>query len=135
MTHRKALKWWEAKEGNFEVTPQALSSITKSLMERDGPEAPTTVHGPSGITYHLNENANITVDCLENQFTSHGLCDKNHESQVETEVQALLASGDDIPKDIHKLVNSLKLRKAYGLDGIPNKSSIFQDHWYIYTFI
>jgi hypothetical protein len=41
--------------------------------------------------------------------------------------QALLASVEDIPLgkvrscDIHKLVNSLKLRKACGLDGIPNE--------------
>jgi hypothetical protein len=47
--------------------------------------------------------------------------------QVETRVQALLASVDDTslgevrPCDILKLVNSLKLRKACGLDSIPNK--------------
>jgi hypothetical protein len=40
---------------------------------------------------------------------------------------ALLASVDNTllgelrPCDIHKLVNSLKLRKACGLDGIPNE--------------
>jgi hypothetical protein len=46
---------------------------------------------------------------------------------VETRVQALLASVDETPLvkvrpcDIHKLANSLKLRKACGLDGIPNE--------------
>jgi hypothetical protein len=66
------------------------------------------------------------MDCLENQFTSHDLCDENHEQQVETRVQALLASVDHTllskvrPCDIHKLANSLKLRKACGL-GIPNE--------------
>jgi hypothetical protein len=46
---------------------------------------------------------------------------------VETRVQALLASVDETPLgkvkpcDVHKLANLLKLRKAYGLDGIPNE--------------
>jgi hypothetical protein len=95
-------------------------------MKRDGP---TTVHGPLGITYHLNEKVNAIVDSLENQFTFHDQCDENHERQVETtdRDQALLVSADDTPLGkvqpcvIHKLVNALKLRKACGLDGIPNK--------------
>jgi hypothetical protein len=69
----------------------------------------------------------MIVGCLENQFTSHDLCDENHEQQVETRAQALLAFVDNTPFgkvrtcDIHKLANSLKLRKACGLDGIPNE--------------
>jgi hypothetical protein len=71
---------------------------------------PTTIHGPLGITYHLKEKANMTAGCLE-----------NHERQ---RVQALLASVDDTqsvrarPCDLHKLADSLKLRKACGLNGI-----------------
>jgi hypothetical protein len=34
-------------------------------MKRDGPRAPTAVHGPLRITYHPNEKANVTADCLE----------------------------------------------------------------------
>jgi hypothetical protein len=48
-------------------------------MKRDGPKAPTAVHGPLGRTYHLNEKANMSADSFENQFTSHDLCDENHE--------------------------------------------------------
>jgi hypothetical protein len=48
-------------------------------MKRDGPKAPTAAHGPLGITYHPYEKANMTVNYLENQFTSHELCDENHE--------------------------------------------------------
>jgi hypothetical protein len=61
-------------------------------------------------------------------FTSHELCDENHARQVETTVKALLASisgaplGKVQPCDIHNLANSLKLRKACGLNGIPNES-------------
>jgi hypothetical protein len=82
MTHRKAFEWWETKVGNCEVTPQALWPIVKSFMKKDGPKAPTTLFGPLGIRYHPNEKANMIVDCLENQFTSHDLCDENHERQV-----------------------------------------------------
>jgi hypothetical protein len=48
---------------------------------------------------------------------------------VETRVQALLASVHDFPWGkvrpcgIHELVNSLKLRKFLGLDGISQASS------------
>jgi hypothetical protein len=96
-------------------------------MKRNGPRAPTAIHGPLGITYQPEEKANVIADYLENQFTSHDLCDENHERQVETTVQVLLASEDDTllkkvwPCDVHKLANSLKLRKACGLDGIPNQ--------------
>jgi hypothetical protein len=84
-------------------------------------------HGPLGITYYPKEEANIIADCLENQFISHDLSDENHEREVDTTVQALLAYIDGTPLDklrpcdIHKLANSLKLRKASGLDGIPNE--------------
>jgi hypothetical protein len=63
-------------------------------MKRDGPKAPAAVYGPLGITYHANEKANAIADYLENQFTSHDLCDENYERRVETTVQALLASVD-----------------------------------------
>jgi hypothetical protein len=115
------------KGGNCEVTPQALCPIAKSLLKRAGPKALTTIHGPLGIIYQSNEKTNVIADCLENQFTSHDLCDKNHERQVETTVQTRLTSvsrtllGKVRPCDIHNLANTLKLRKASGLDGIPNE--------------
>jgi hypothetical protein len=124
MTGRKPLECWEIKVGKCEVTPQALWHIVKSLMIRDGPNAPDPVHNTLGITYHPKEKANATADCLENQFTSHDLCDENHEQWVETTVKALLASVDATllgkvrPCDIHKVLNSLKVRKTCGL---PNK--------------
>jgi hypothetical protein len=96
-------------------------------MKMEGPKAPTAVRGPLGITYHPNEKANVIADCLYIQFTSHELCDKNHEREVGTTIQARLASVDGTPLgkvrpcEIHKLANSLKLRKASGLDGIPNE--------------
>jgi hypothetical protein len=115
MTRRKALGRCKTKAGNCEVTPQALQPIAKLLMKRNGPRAPTADDGSLGITYHLDENANVIMDCLENNFTFHDLCDKNHERQVETTVQALLTSvegtplGKVRPCDIHKIANSLKL--------------------------
>jgi hypothetical protein len=97
MTRRKAHERWETEVGNCEVTPQALWSIAKSLMKKDGPKAPTAIHGPLGITDHPNEKAKAIADYLENQFTSHDPCDGNNEGQVATTVQALLASVDNIP--------------------------------------
>jgi hypothetical protein len=90
-------------------------------MEWDGQKAPTAHHAPLGVP-HWNEKGNVIADCSENQFTSYDVCDEHHERQ-----QALLASVDDIslgkvsPCDIHKPANSLKLRKAYGLDGIKKE--------------
>jgi hypothetical protein len=81
MTRRKALEWWATKVGNCEVTPQDVWPIAKSLMKRDGTKVPTAVHGPLGVTYTYlpNKKANVIAGCLENQFTSHDLCDENHE--------------------------------------------------------
>jgi hypothetical protein len=75
---RQFEQWGRKKVGNFEITPQALWPILKLLMKRDGPKAPVTAYGPVGITYYPNKKAKMIVDCLENQFTSHDLCDENH---------------------------------------------------------
>jgi hypothetical protein len=85
MNCTKALEPWDTKAGNCEVTPQALSLTANSLMKMDRPKAPTALHGPLGITNHPNEKTCVTADCLENQFTSHDLCDEIHEQQVKTE--------------------------------------------------
>jgi hypothetical protein len=84
----------------------------------------------------LQENNYKTI-ILEIQFTPHDLCDENHELQVEARVQALLNTTDNSPPqkirpcNLHKLINSLQLRKVCGIDGIPNASGTFQDNlWY-----
>jgi hypothetical protein len=51
MTCKKALERWETKIGNVEVTPQAIWPIAKSLVKRDGPRAPTAIHGASGLKF------------------------------------------------------------------------------------
>jgi hypothetical protein len=67
-------------------------------------------------------------------------------SQVEARVQAQLETVENNPPqrirpcDLQKLINSLKLRKACGIDGIPmNASGTLQgDHWFtqpIYSII
>jgi hypothetical protein len=61
ITRRKALERYETKEGNYEVTLQALWPVPKSLMKRDGPKALTAVHGPLGITHHPNEKARLRI--------------------------------------------------------------------------
>jgi hypothetical protein len=127
MTRKKALERWEPKISNTEVTPQAIWPIAKSLLKRDGPRIPIAIHGPSGLKFHPSEKANAIADCLENQFTHHDLCDENHERRVEARVQTLLEAIDNKPPerirpcDLETLINSLKLRKSCGIDGIPNE--------------
>jgi hypothetical protein len=90
MTRRKALERWETRIGNCEVTPQGIWPIAKSLMKRDGPKAPTAVHGLLGLKYHPLENANAITDCLENQFRPNNLCDQNHEGGWKLEFKLCL---------------------------------------------
>jgi hypothetical protein len=46
MTCRRALERWKTK------IAQAIWSIAKSLMKRDGAKEPTAIHGPFGLTFH-----------------------------------------------------------------------------------
>jgi hypothetical protein len=121
MTRKKALERWET------MLAQAIWPIAKSLANRDGPRAPTTIDGPLGLKFHPEDKANAIADCLENQFTPNDLCDENHKPWVEARVRALFeAEGNDTPErirpcDLRKLLNSLKLRKVCGIDGIPNE--------------
>jgi hypothetical protein len=127
MTRKKALERWEYKLANTEVTPQTIWPIAKSLANRDGPRAPPVIYGPLGPTFQPTYKANEFDEWLEKQSTPHKLCDENHKRQVEARVQALLEAKDNEPPekvrpcDLQKLINSLKLNKAYGIDGIPNE--------------
>jgi hypothetical protein len=127
MTRRKALKRWETKTGNTEVTFQALWPIAKSLLKRHGPRAPTAIDGPSGLKFHPSEKANAIANCLENQFTHHDLRDEIQRRRVEDKVQTLLEVVDNNPLerirpcDLQKVISSLNLRKACGIDGITNE--------------
>jgi hypothetical protein len=123
----RALERWEIKLANTDVSPEAIWPIAKSFMKRSGPKEPTAIHGPFGLTFHLLEKANAIADCLENQFKPHDPCYENHKRQVKARVQTLLEAVDNNspesirPCDLQKLVNSLKLRKACGIDGITNE--------------
>jgi len=57
MTRRKALERWETKISNCEVTSHALWPTAKSLIKRDGPRAPTTIHDNSGLKFLPLENS------------------------------------------------------------------------------
>jgi hypothetical protein len=99
--------------------------IAKSLLKRVE-RVLAAIRGPLGQKFLPLEKANATVDCLENQFTPHDLCDENHERRVETKVQALLAAVDKPPErirpsDLQKLIDSLKLKKVCGIDCISNE--------------
>jgi hypothetical protein len=63
------------------------------------------------LGYIHQDLANAGTDCLGNQFTSHKLCDENHERQVETRVRVLLEAEDNDspkklrPRNLQKLMN------------------------------
>jgi hypothetical protein len=109
MTRRKELEQWETRIANCEATPQALWSIAKSLLKRNGPKAPTAIHGSLGLKL---QKASAIADCFENMFTPHGLCDENHERRVEATVQALLEAVDYSPPervrpcDVQKIIDT-----------------------------
>jgi hypothetical protein len=69
MTRKKTLERWEIKISNAEVTPEAIWPIAKSLLKRDGPRAPTAIHGASGLKFLPSEKTNAIADSLEIQFT------------------------------------------------------------------
>jgi hypothetical protein len=72
-----------------------------------------------GLNFHPLEKANAIADCLENQVAPHDLCDENHKHRVEAIVQSLLETRNW--PQWKKLINFLKLRKVWGIDGIPNE--------------
>jgi len=115
------------ENSNNEVTPQAIWPLAKSLTKRDRQKAPTAIHNPSGLKFLPLEEANVIADCLENQFSPHDLCEENHERRAVARVQALSEVVDDNspqrvrPCDAQKLIKSLKLKKACGIDGISNE--------------
>jgi hypothetical protein len=71
--------------------------IAKSLLNWDGPRAPTAIHGPLGLEFHPFQKVKAIVDCLENQLAHHDLCDEKHERRVEAKVQALLEAVNSPP--------------------------------------
>jgi hypothetical protein len=59
MIRKKTLEQWETKLANTELTPQTLWPIAKSLSNRDGPRAPTAIHGLLGLKYHPEDNCGL----------------------------------------------------------------------------
>jgi hypothetical protein len=58
LTRRNSLEQWEAPLANAEATPQGIWPIAKSLINRDGPRAPTDIHGTLGLKFHPTDKAN-----------------------------------------------------------------------------
>jgi hypothetical protein len=102
--------------------------IAKSFIKKDGPKAPSAVHGPLGPIFYPLHKVNIIADCLEIQFIAHDLCASDHGRQVEAKIKALLATYDEESPVTFRLcgfskeIKSLKLGKDCGFDGIQNES-------------
>jgi hypothetical protein len=98
---RKIAFDWGGGICNCEFTPHSIWAIAKSLLNRGGPRTPTAIHGPLGLQFLLLGKANAIVDCLENQFTLHDLCDENHKWRVEASVQTQLEAVDKTSLNVY----------------------------------
>jgi hypothetical protein len=64
----------------------------------------------------------VIADCLEHQFSPH-----DHERLVVALIEALFEVVDNNPTkeirpcEVQKILNCVKLKKACGIDGIPNE--------------
>jgi hypothetical protein len=83
------------KNNSSEIIPPAFCPLAKSLTRRDRPKTPPAIHNPSGLKFLPLEKANVTANCLENQFAPHDLCEENHERQLVARVQALFEAVDN----------------------------------------
>jgi hypothetical protein len=126
MTQKKIKERWDTKVGNCEVTPQVIWTMAKIVLNRDAPKSQNLVLGFPGLKFLPTEKVNAIADCLENRFTHHDLCNENHERRVETIAQIILDIQDIDPLEkikpcvLKKLIETLKLKKACGFDGISN---------------
>jgi hypothetical protein len=85
-----------------------------------------------------NEKGSVIADCLEKQFTSHDLCEENHEPRLETTVQILLPPPDATTSQKIRPYAVQKLRRSMDIDIVDlmafqtNALGIFQEkHYYI----
>jgi hypothetical protein len=83
-------------------------------VKKDEPLALSAIHSTLGLKFNPLDKANEILDCLENLFTCYGLCDENHQRQVEP----LLESEDNnTPEtaracDVQKLIRNPKTEKG-----------------------
>jgi hypothetical protein len=99
MNRKKLIEQWDARLGNCEVTPRAIWSIARVLLNRNAPKAPTAIHDYHGLKFLPYEKANAIADCLENRFTHHDLCEEHRQRRVEDLVQDVLETEDTAPPE------------------------------------
>jgi hypothetical protein len=69
----------------------------KITCQRETTKGTNSYYDLLGLKCQPLEEANTIADCLENQFRTHDLCDKNHKRGAKAEVQALLGTVDNTP--------------------------------------
>jgi hypothetical protein len=127
VTRTEAIENLVKKVNNCEVTPHVMWPMVKCLIKRNGPKAQTTIHGPLGLKFVQSEKSNAISDCLD-------VPDEDHERRVEARVQAMLEAIENNPSERlrpcdQKLIQSLNLRNACGIDGIPNECLRHLPRW------
>jgi hypothetical protein len=116
----------ETKISNCDITRHAIWPLAETRLSRDRPVALTAIHSPSGLKFLPLEEANVTVDCLKNQFTPHDLWGERWTAGGGPSPSSVSSRGRQFPKnvrpcDVQKLMKFLRLRRACGTDGIPNE--------------
>jgi hypothetical protein len=100
--------------------------MTKKLLRIPTKSPP--IHGMNGLAYSNQEKANALADTLERTFTPHD--DPSDIDKIE-EVEEIVAGleleqpiDEDIfrttPAELNTILNRLKIKKAPGLDQVPN---------------
>lgn len=109
MVWKRSLERWIKSLANCEVTPQAISSIAKSLTKWGEPQAPSAIHGPLGPIFYPIDKANIITDGLGNMLRAYGLCNCDNRRHMEAQVEALLATViDDHPASSDPMTSQKK---------------------------
>jgi endonuclease/exonuclease/phosphatase family metal-dependent hydrolase len=121
-------KAWKEKIEQLNTQDNSLWQMTRCLTRTARANPP--LHGTRGLVYTATDKANTMADTLENTFTPNDdpsdidqieLVEDAVEDFSQANTQAPL-SGEDIcsPKEVRETIDRLKVKKAPGMDGIPN---------------
>jgi hypothetical protein len=117
---------WSATLESLNPKDQSLWRMTKQVMRVPTPSSPLVT--PGGITLSDSEKAEALADKLEAQFKP--VTDSSVPAVIETVDVALRsyflspASKPKLttPNEVHEVITGLKVSKALGWNGIPNRA-------------
>lgn len=119
---------WNSKIESLNIKDHSIWKMTKAVLNI--PTKVPPLHGVNGMAYSDQSKANAFADTLESTFTPHNdpsNIDAIEEVEEEVDrINDLTASAKDInivtPREVRKIIQRLKNKKAPGLDLIPNQA-------------